>query len=89
MRLCVVVGRYTPTSSSTKQLTQKAIDLTVIGHSRNYMRVPIEEASFPDLYKLFGKPTADALHLRRNFSYTTIADIKSRNISGFWYTHHK
>ena len=53
------------------------------------MRVPIEEASFPDLYKLFGKPTADALHLRRNFSYTTIADIKSRNISGFWYTHHK
>ena len=75
--------RYTPTSSSTKQFTQKAIDLTVIGHSHDYIRVSIEEASFPDLYKLFGKPSADTLHLRKNFSYTTIADIKSRNISGF------
>ena len=59
------------------------MDLTVSSHFRNYMRVTIKEAAFPDLYKLFGKPTADTLHLCRNSSYTTIADIKSRNISGF------
>ena len=59
------------------------MDLTVSSHFRNYMRVTIKEAAFPDLYKLFGKPTADTLHLCRSSSYTTIADINHGTFQGF------